>query len=62
MKHELYFNYKNKSYSIFFYPCGNLAKVTLYQNNKEHSREIKYNNSLTVVSFLEKLEKLDFYF
>lgn len=62
MKHELYFNYKNKKYSIFFYPCGYLARVTLYQDKKSHSREIKFDKSTTVLSFLKRLETMDFYF
>lgn len=55
---KIYFNYQGEKYSIFFYPCGNMASVTKLSNNK--TRDIKYNSFVTVKDFLSKLGKINF--
>ena len=52
------FNYKGTRYTIFFYPCGNMARVTKEGGNL--SRDIKYDSKLTVKRFLHGLEKIKF--
>lgn len=50
------FKYKNKEYTIFFYPCGFLARVEI----KGKTREIKFNENTTIIHFLNVLEKIQF--
>ena len=52
------FNYKGIKYTIFFYPCGNMARVT--KDGGELTRDIKYDSKLTVKKFLHGLEKIKF--
>ena len=52
------FNYKGIKYTIFFYPCGNMARVT--KEGGDFSRDIKYDSKLTVKKFLHGLEKIKF--
>lgn len=52
------FNYKGIKYNIFFYPCGNMARVTKEGGNFSH--DIKFDSKLTVKKFLHGLEKIKF--
>ena len=52
------FKYKGINYSIEFYPCGNMARVTKEGGNI--SRDVKYDSKLTVKRFLNGLEKIHF--
>lgn len=52
------FNYKGIKYTIFFYPYGNMARVTM--EGGSFSRDIKYDSKLTVKKFLHGLEKIKF--
>lgn len=56
------FNYKGEKYIINFLPCGFLLEVAKVKDHAVHYRSIKYDRKLKVKTFLEKLEKLDFYF
>lgn len=51
------FNYKGINYTIEFYPCGNMARVT---KEGKDSRDIKYDSKTTVKRFLNGLEKIHF--
>lgn len=54
---EVIFNYKGDKYLLFFYPCGNRARVT---KNGGFTRDIKYDSKLTVKRFLNGIEKMRF--
>lgn len=54
----IHFNYKNNKYTIFFYPCGFMARVT--EAKTKRSKEIKYNNTTKIQDFLAVLDKLQF--
>jgi hypothetical protein len=54
----IHFNYKGNKYTIFFYPCGNMARIT--KEGGAFSRDIKYDSKLTVKKFLHGLEKIKF--
>lgn len=51
------FNYKGINYTIEFYPCGNMARVT---KEGKSSHDIKYDSKTTVKRFLHGLEKIRF--
>lgn len=56
---NIYFNHKNRKYKIFFYPCGNFARVESMET--KNVREIRYDKNTTVKSFVKILPKiLDF--
>lgn len=52
------FKYKNNDYTIFFYPCNTLIRVTEKKTNK--TREFKYNKNTTIKTFLDVLDKIQF--
>lgn len=54
----LKFKYKNKEYTIFFYPCGFMARITEKSTNK--TKEIKFNKNVSVIHFLNTLDKIQF--
>ncbi|MBO5376029.1 MAG: hypothetical protein J6A52_04180 [Bacilli bacterium] len=54
----LKFKYKNKEYTILFYPCGLIASITEKSTNK--TREIKFNKNTSIVHFLNALDKIQF--
>lgn len=54
----IHFKYKNNKYTIFFYPCGFMARVT--EAKTKRSKEIKYNNTTKIKDFLVVLDKLQF--
>lgn len=54
----LYFRYKNIRYSLFFYPCGNIARVT--EEATETSRDFKFDGKTTVKKFLSVLDEVQF--
>lgn len=54
----IHFNYKGNKYTIFFYPCGNMARVK--KDGGLFERDIKYDSKLTVKKFLHSLEKMRF--
>ena len=50
----LYFRYKNIKYTLFFYPCGYMARVTREDNGV--SIDYIYDKNTTVKKFLLVLE------
>ena len=50
----LRFKYKNNRYILFFYPCGNMARVT--KEAAGTSRDFIYDKNTTVAKFLLMLE------
>lgn len=54
----LHFRYKNNKYILFFYPCGNTARVTKEADGT--SRDFKFDSKTTVEKFLAVLEKHNF--
>ena len=54
----IHFNYKNKEYILFFYPCGFMASVT--QEETGRVREFKYDKSTKIIDFLAILDKVQF--
>lgn len=54
----LYFRYKNIKYSLFFYPCGNTARVTKEATGT--SRDLKFDSKTTVEKFLSVLDEVQF--
>ena len=50
----LYFRYKNNRYILFFYPCGNMARVT--KEDSGVSIDYTYDENTTVKKFLLILE------
>lgn len=50
----IHFNYKNTKYSIFFYPCGFMARVT---EENGLTRNFRFNKNTTIKSFLALLDK-----
>ena len=50
----LHFRYKNIRYTLFFYPCGYMARVT--KEDSGASRDFKYDKNTTVKKFLLVLE------
>lgn len=54
----LQFRYKNNKYILFFYPCGNMARVT--KEAAGTSRDFKFDRKTTVKKFLDVLDKVQF--
>ena len=54
----IYFKYKNIKYTLFFYPCGYMARVT--KEDSGVSRDFKYDKNTTVKKFLDVLDKVQF--
>lgn len=54
----IHFNYKNTKYSIFFYPCGFMARVT--REDTGRARDFRFNKNTTIKSFLAVLDKVQF--
>ena len=54
----LRFRYKNNEYILFFYPCGNMARVT--KEAAGTSRDFIYDKNTTVKKFLDVLDKVQF--
>lgn len=54
----LQFRYKNNKYILFFYPCGNTARVT--KEATGISRDFKFDSKTTVEKFLDVLDKVQF--
>ena len=54
----LHFRYKNNKYILFFYPCGNMARVTKEATGT--SRDFKLDGKTTVEKFLSVLDKVQF--
>lgn len=54
----IHFKYKNIKYTLFFYPCGYMARVTKEDNGI--SRDFKYDKNTTVKKFLLVLENTIF--
>lgn len=52
----IHFNYKNNAYTIFFYPCGNMLRIT----KDGRVRDLKYNSNTKVKTLLETLDKITF--
>ena len=54
----IHFRYKNIKYTLFFYPCGYMARVT--KEDSGASRDFKYDKNTTVKKFLDVLDKVQF--
>ena len=54
----LHFRYKNNKYILFFYPCGNTARVTKEATGT--SRDFKFDSKTTVEKFLSVLDEVQF--
>ena len=52
----LYFKYKNIKYTLFFYPCGYMARVT--KEDSGASIDFIYDKNTTVKKFLLILEHI----
>ena len=52
----IYFRYKNVKYTLFFYPCGYMARVTKEDNGV--SIDYTYDVNTTVKKFLLVLEHI----
>lgn len=52
----LHFRYKNIRYTLFFYPCGYMARVT--KEDSGVSIDFKYDKNTTVKKFLLILEQI----
>lgn len=55
----IHFRYKNIKYTLFFYPCGYMARVT--KEDSGASRDFKYDKNTTVKKFLLVLEHTTFW-
>jgi len=51
------FNYKNNKYEIFFYPCGNMARLRNIKNGK--IKEVKFDKTTTVKDLLSVIDRLE---